>query len=162
MALVSRVESVALIVALALLVEALDESESLDIFLLGALMLHIITVLAAYFVVRHATTSLEALRLLVASYLIMLLIDVVILVARLLMLGHSHVPHRHRHMTSLVRIALSLTFIATDALGVFFANMAQNSAYSLYYNNEELGMIAEHGLPKPAPAPSSLNMLDQK
>jgi hypothetical protein len=161
MALVSRLESVALTVALALLVESLDESESLDIFLLGVLMLHVITVLAAYFVVRHSTTSLEALRLLVASYLIMLLIDLVVLVARLLMLGHSHAPHRHRHLTALVRVVLSIVFIANDALGVFFTNMAQNSAYTLYYSNEELGVIAEHGLPKAMP-PNSLNMLDQK
>lgn len=142
LALVANIDAVLLSYDVLLLLLALDLLDAYDMFFLGMHLLHIFTVSMAYIVVRHATTSIDTLRILAVAYFVVLLIDVAIIVGRILMIGHTHAAGVPRHMNALVTLLLAVLFVFTDIAGAFFTNLAQHSAFSHYYTNEQLATIA--------------------
>ena len=147
LALVASIDAVLLSYAVLLMLLALDMFDTRDFVLLGVHMLHGLSALIAYLFVRHNTTSLETLRLLLTCYSILFVVDIVICVGRVMMLGHQHQDvDTHRHVNAAVRLGLAVAFIIVDVSGAFFANLAQDSSMALHYSNEQLSSIADHSL----------------
>jgi hypothetical protein len=134
--------------AIVVLVISFDTFNTYDVFFNALHLLHIFSTLLNYACVRHQTTSAEMLRILVMLYMILLLVDIAIVIARFVTMGHLHDPsvpeaQRHQHMGTLVRIMLGIGFAIIDLLGVFFGNLAQQSAISMHMSTEHLLAEAE-------------------
>jgi len=142
LALVATLDAQLLLVTLALLLTAIDLGNSIDTFLLAVHVLHIVSALLAYVVVRHSMTVVDSLRILMLVYSLLTVVDASVVIARVIMLAHDHDALRHMHLTLLTRLALALGLTATDAVGVFFANLAQSSVFSIEYSNEQLLSLA--------------------
>jgi len=143
LALVASIDAFALALVFVLLLLAVDDFEAYDFLLASVHLLHLFTAGLAYDAVRRAITSLDTLRILVIVYLIVLIVDIAVLIARIILLGHTHDDRVHRHMNELVRVVLALLFVFIDASGALFTNVAQHSAFSLYYTNDQLATVAD-------------------
>lgn len=149
MAIVATLDAVLLTYAVLLLLLALDYFDGLDVFLLSLHLLHIFTVLMSYVVVRHATTSLDTLRMLLMVYFLMMIIDSGICFVRVLFLGHSdddETSATHQHIGGVVRVMLALSFVMIDIGGAIFTNVAQHTAVQLHYTNNDLFDLADEAM----------------
>lgn len=151
MALVSSLDAVALFVLVIVLLLALDDFENYDFFLLCAHLLHLFTVGLSYMVVRHTTTSLDTLRILIVVYAVILIVDVAVVIGRVILLGHEREEHRHRHMNEFLRVVLALGFCVIDCAGLLFTNVAQHSLHALCYTNEQFAGLADIAFYKATP-----------
>lgn len=148
LACVDRLDAFFVGYALIVLLISLDTFNTYDVVFNALHLLHIFSTLLNYVCVRHQTTSPEMLRILVVLYMILLLVDVAIVIARIVTMGHLHdesVPEaqRHQHIGSFVRILLGVGFVFVDLLGVFFSNLAQQSAIAMHMSNDHLLAEAE-------------------
>lgn len=161
LAFVSSLDAVALSYVVILLLSSLDYFDRTDAFLLALELLHVFTVALSYIVVRHSTTALDTLRILIVVYLFVMIVDVGVLVARIFLLGHSHddsVPaaRRHQHVNAFLRLALSVLFLFIDVTGAFFTNLAQHTAFMHYYSNDQLSTIADSAFSRAGIAASTV------
>lgn len=157
---VASVDAILLGYAVIVLLLALDTYEGFDTILLIMHSLHLLTVLTTYVVVRHSTTSLDMLRVLIAMYFIVAVVDSIVCLLRLFFLGHSddvdggsgsgdddnEIELKHMHVSESVRLVLAGLFVVVDILGAFYANLAQSSATDRHYSNNDFLRIGEEAL----------------
>ena len=148
LAFVASVDAVALSYAFLLLLLSFDDFDRTDALFLAMQLLHGFTAALAYIVVRHSTTSLDTLRILIVVYIVVMIVDLIVLVARIMQLGAGHdestpLARRHHHINAFVRLLLALLFLFIDITGAFFTNLAQHTAFVHYYSNDQLSTLAD-------------------
>lgn len=149
LALIVTLDSVALLTATLLLLTAIDLGNGYDIFFIAAHMLHLFSAMLGYVVVRHSSTVVDSLRIVMLIFCILLVVDLAIVVARIVMLSHEHTALgslQHMHLTLLTRLVLSIAFLLIDIGGIFFANLAQTSAFARQYSNLQLLSLASRAV----------------
>jgi hypothetical protein len=149
LALIVTLDSVVLAAALLLLLTAIDLGNGYDIFFLAAHMIHLFSVMLGYVVVRHSSTVVDSLRLVMLIFCVLLIVDLALVVARIVMLSHEHGalgPLRHMHLTLLTRLVVSVLFLLVDMAGIFFANLAQTSAFARQYSNMQMLSLASRAV----------------
>jgi len=142
LAVVVTVDSTLLFASFLLLLTAIDLGNKYDFAFLLVHMLHLFTLMLGYVVVRHSASNTDSLRILLLVYVVLLITDTAILMARFVMLSQWEHEEQHLHLTLASRIILVTCFVVVDAAGVLFAMWAQDSAFAIDYSNEQLMAVA--------------------
>ncbi len=131
----------------------LSEFEPIDTLLLMLHLPHLLTIAIAYVSVHFSSAAADVLRMLVLFYLIALVADIAVAVARCAFLIHAQ---ERLFFAELVRLALALAFACTDLAGAIFADFARTSMHTFdLVTNQHLLAFAAHRFntaPKVTPA----------
>ena len=163
LALVVTLDAIFLVVLAFLLLTALDVCEKYDMALLLVHALHLFSAFLSYVIIRHSSTIVDSLRIILLVYLVLLIVDVAVLFARIAILLHT--SHAHKSVdqsaaahdatfvrfgamkfTAISRILLVIYFILIDVAAVIYGNWAQSSAFIQQYSNEQLLSVASRAL----------------
>ena len=142
-------DSVALLLAVTVLIVRLHENDFYDIaLLLTHIFVHTFTCILALIILKYTVASCDTIRLAIILYMLVAVVDAFALV------GFIFLYALHNHKSSidgpyaLLRLVLGLTFLAVDVCGAFFVDLAYNYLDSLVYadNGTHLIGVAAHSI----------------